>query len=222
MVDDEFLQVETFIPGREYALEGVMTQGVLKTFCVFEKPDPLDGPYFEESIYLISGETKPIAAVERACLALGLSHGPVHAEVRVNPEGVFVLEIAARPIGGLCAGVLRFSGNVPLEEVLLRHASGEDVTGFVREAEPAGVMMIPIGKGGVFQGVEGVEEALAVPGITDCIITAKKGYNVVPLPEGSSYLGFLFARGGDPDASLRRAHGKLKFSFTQSLPLIPA
>ena len=220
MVDDEFIQVESFIPGREYALEGVMTGGVLQTFCVFEKPDPLDGPYFEESIYLVSDETKPIAAVELACQALGLSHGPVHAEVRVNDQGVFVLEVAARPIGGLCAGVLRFSGGVPLEEVLLRHACGEDVTGFVRDPEPAGVMMIPIGRGGVFQGVEGVEDAMAVPGITDCVITAKAGYRVVPLPEGASYLGFLFARGGDVDAALRAAYARLSFTFTEVLNVL--
>ena len=220
MVDDEFIQVETFIPGREYALEGVMTGGVLQTFCIFEKPDPLDGPYFEESIYLISEKTEPIFAVERACLALGLSHGPVHAEVRVNDEGVFVLEVAARPIGGLCAGVLRFQGGAGLEEVLLRHACGEDVSGFVRDPEPAGVMMIPIGRGGVLQGMEGVEDALAVPGITGCVITAKLGYRVVPLPEGASYLGFIFARGGDVDGALRGAYARLRFEFTEVLTVI--
>jgi len=220
MVDDEFIQVESFIPGREYALEGVMTNGVLQTFAVFEKPDPLDGPFFEESIYLISGETKPISAVERAIRALGLSHGPVHAEVRVNPEGVFVLEVAARPIGGLCAAVLRFQGGASLEEVLLRHAAGEDVTGYALELEPAGVMMIPIGRGGVLQSVAGVEDALAVSGITDCVITAKPGHRLVPLPEGASYLGFLFVRGGNPDRALREAHAKLRFTFTEALNVI--
>lgn len=224
MVSDDEIQVESFIPGKEYALEGVMTRGVLQTFTLFEKPDPLDGPFFEESIYLIVSETKPISqAVERAVKALGLSHGPVHAEVRVNAEGVFVLEVAARPIGGLCAGVLRFTGGATLEEVLLRHAAGEVVTGFAREAESAGVMMIPIGRGGVFQGVTGVEDALAVPGITKCVITAKVGYRVVPLPEGASYLGFLFARGGskeDVDRALRESHGRMRFEFTGVLPVI--
>ena len=224
MVKDDEFQVESFIPGKEYALEGVMTRGVLQIFTLFEKPDPLDGPFFEESIYLTVSETNPISdAVQRAVLAIGLSHGPVHAEVRVNPEGVFVLEVAARPIGGLCAGVLRFSGGAPLEEVLLRHAAGESVTGFLREAEPAGVMMIPIGRGGVLQRVTGVEGALAVPGITRCTITAKLGYRVVPLPEGASYLGFLFARAAckeDVDRALRMAHARLKFEFTEVLPVI--
>ena len=220
LVDDNFLQVETFIPGREYAVEGVMTAGRLQTFTVFEKPDPLDGPFFEESIYIISRGTKPISAVEQAAHALGLWHGPVHAEVRINPEGVFVLEIAARPIGGLCAAVLQFTGEATLEEVLLRHAAGEDVTGFTVVPEPAGVMMIPIGRGGVLQSVGGVEAALTVPGITDCQITAKLGHRVVPLPEGASYLGFLFARGGDVERSLREAHAQLRFTYTEALNVV--
>ncbi len=224
MVSDDEMQVETFIPGKEFALEGVMTRGALQTFTLFEKPDPLDGPFFEESIYLTIDEKNPISrAEERAVKALGLSHGPVHAEVRVNPEGVFVLEVAARPIGGLCASVLRFTGGATLEEVLLRHAAGESVTGFAREAEAAGVMMIPIGPGGVFQRVTGVEDALAVTGITRCVITAKVGYRVVPLPEGASYLGFLFARAArkeDVDGALREAHARLKFEFTGVLKVI--
>ena len=220
MVDDDFLQVETFIPGREFALEGVMTAGRLQTFTVFEKPDPLDGPYFEESIYLVSSETKPICAVEQAAQALGLWHGPVHAEVRINSEGVFVLEVAARPIGGLCAAVLRFTGGATLEEVLLRHAADEDVTGFQIDPEPAGVMMIPIGRGGVLQSVGGVEAALTVPGITNCQITAKLGHRVVPLPEGASYLGFLFARGGNVEQALREAHAQLRFTYTEALNVV--
>ena len=224
MIRDEFILVEQFLPGEEFALEGVMTRGRLQTFTLFEKPDPLNGPFFEESIYLTFCETKPVCeAVVQAALALGLSHGPVHAEVRVNPDGVFVLEVAARPIGGLCAGVLRFIGGAQLEEVLLRHAAGESVTGFLREAEPAGVMMVPIGRGGVLQRVTGVEGALAVPGITRCTITAKLGYRLVPLPEGASYLGFLFARAAckeDVDRALRMAHARLKFEFTEVLPVI--
>ena len=224
MIRDEHILVEQFLPGAEFALEGVMTRGELQTFTLFEKPDPLDGPFFEESIYLTFCETKPIReAVVAAVLALGLSHGPVHAEVRVNAEGVFVLEVAARPIGGLCAGVLRFQGGASLEEVLLLHASGEDVTGFVLEQESAGVMMIPIGSGGVLQSVSGVEEALGVAGITGCVITAKLGHAVVPLPEGASYLGFLFAREksrGKVLLALRRGHNLLRFRFLSLLPVV--
>jgi len=226
MVKDPFLQVESFIPGREYALEGVMTRGVLQTLAVFEKPDPLDGPFFEESIYLTSCETncQPMMdAAEAAVAALGLSHGAIHAEMRVNPKGVFVLEVAARPIGGLCAAALGFSGAMPLEELLLRHAAGEDVTGYKREADASGVMMIPIPRAGIYQSVSGMEDALRTPYITNCVITAQPGQKIVPLPEGASYLGFLFARAAtarEVDAALRTAHAKLNFSLAATLPVI--
>jgi biotin carboxylase len=221
------IMIESFIPGREYALEGVLTEGVLRTLAIFDKPDPLDGPYFEETIYVTPsvlpedalGELS--AAVARAARALGLWHGPVHAEVRVNGEGIYVLEAAARPIGGLCARALRFDeGRLSLEELLLRHAVGEDVSGFAREACASGVMMIPIPRAGIYRDVEGVEAARAVPCIDDLRITAKPDQKLVPLPEGKSYLGFIFARAGTPGAvehALREAHARLRFRIDRAL-----
>ncbi len=134
-----------------------------------------------------------------------------------------MLEVAARPIGGLCAQALCFAPDVPLEELLLRHAVGEDVSK-ARLADPAtGVMMIPIPKAGVYADVAGVEEARAVPGITDVVITAKQGQKLVPLPEGASYLGFLFARGqtaAEAEAALRLAHARLAFEIQTGLPVL--
>jgi biotin carboxylase len=218
--------IESFIPGREYALEGVLDDGTLRTFAIFEKPDPLDGPFFEETIYVtpprVDGEqqVRISAAIGDAARALGLRHGPVHAEARVNDAGVYVLEVAARPIGGLCSKAVRFSGGASLEEVLLRHAIGEDVSGYAPEAGASGVMMVPIPKRGVFKSVEGVDAARAVPGVDDVRITAKPDQQLVPLPEGKSYLGFIFARGASADAveaALREAHGRLRFTVDRAL-----
>ncbi len=224
-----FIQVEDYIAGREFALEGLMTGGRLRTLAIFDKPDPLEGPFFEESIYVTpSRETQETQgrmseAIQRAAEALGLTDGPVHAEMRVNDEGVWVLEVAARPIGGLCARVLRFNGGTPLEEVILRHALGEDPGDLRQDGPASGVMMIPIPRGGIYEGCEGEEAVRAMAGIEDIEITAKEGQMFLQLPEGGSYLGFIFARGADTqevESALRRAHEKLSFQFAATLPVM--
>jgi biotin carboxylase len=219
---NDWILVEGFIPGREVALEGLLDGGRLRTLALFDKPDPLDGPFFEETIYVtpsrLSAATQE--AIERcavaAARALGLVTGPIHAELRVNGEGPWVLEVAARAIGGLCSRALRFGTGMSLEELIIRHAFGMDAAPIRREEAAAGVMMIPIPRGGVFRGVEGVEAASAVPGIEQVTITAKRDRPVVPLPEGSSYLGFIFARGPSPaevEAALGKAHAHLTFDI---------
>jgi biotin carboxylase len=221
--------IESFIPGHEYAVEGVVTQGRFTAFAVFDKPDPLDGPFFEERIYVtppaISAETEwaMLHAVQSAVSALGLRNGPIHAECRVNSEGVYVLEVAARPIGGLCSKVLRFgtgSATRSLEYVLLQHALGHDVSRDSRETEAAAVMMIPIPGRGVFKGVSGEDEARLVPFVEDVQITAKRDQLLEPLPESGSYLGFIFARGPLPaqvEAAVREAHQRLTFTVVPAI-----
>ena len=222
---DDPVQVEAYIPGREFALEGLMTTGELRTLAIFDKPDPLEGPFFEETIYVTpSRESAEIqkAIVEtcaRAACALGLSHGPIHAEMRVNETGVYMLEIAARPIGGLCARALRF-GDISLEELILLHAIGRMPADLQRAHPASGVMMIPVPRAGVLEDVRGVEEARAIAGVDDVVVTAKKGERLVPLPEGASYPGFIFASGGDAsfvEAALRAAHRELRFDILATL-----
>ncbi len=224
-----FIQVERFIPGREVALEGLLDRGRLKVLALFDKPDPLDGPFFEETLYVtpsrLPAETQKeiVAAVGQACKALGLSHGPLHAELRLNREGPWVLEVAARSIGGLCSRALRFEGGTSLEELIIRQALGEDVSGSAREGVAAGVMMIPIAQAGIYEGVEGVRAAEETPGVEEVIITAKAEQKLVPLPEGASYLGFIFARAASPElveGALRAAHAKLRFRIRTELPVI--
>src|SRR5437667_8152200 len=138
-----------------------------------------------------------------------------------------MLEIAARPIGGLCARALRFRNTdgqagmpVPLEELILLHAIGEDVSGARLDDSASGVMMIPIPKGGIYESVDGMERAAAVPGIEDVVITATVGQHLIPLPEGASYLGFIFARGPTAqgvEAALRRSHAELRWYIATAL-----
>jgi biotin carboxylase len=223
---NRYLQVESFIAGREFAIEGVLTGGQLKTLAVFEKPDPLDGPFFEETIYITPPRIDPselIAATKRAIRALGLTHGPIHAELRYDGRTAWVLEVAARPIGGLCAKTLCFSGGMPLEELLLRHAAGENISQRELERGASGVMMIPIDREGVYEGVEGVEAAHETQGITGIEITAKQGHALESLPEGATYLGFIFARAESPEQAeqaLRSAHAKLRFQIAPILPVM--
>lgn len=227
---DQFVQVESFIPGAEFAIEGLMTAGELKVLAIFDKPDPLDGPYFEETIYATPSRHPPVVqraieeSVRQGVRALGLTHGPVHAEARVNEHGVWVLEIAARPIGGLCARALRFTGGIPLEELILRHALGEDVSKFDLEPGASAVMMIPIPKAGVYKGVSGVQEALRTEHVVDVLISARPGQILKTFPEASSYVGFLFARAAAPDAAvaaLRQAHAHLAFDIATELKTQP-
>jgi biotin carboxylase len=231
---DDRLLIEGFIEGREYAIEGILTNGVLRAFAIFDKPDPLDGPYFEETIYVTpSGlsrdeQSAVLDHVQRAASAIGLTDGPLHAECRIGPQGVFMLEAAARPIGGLCARVLQFTaashaGKVSLEEVLLRHAAGVDISIYERESQAAAVMMIPIPKRGILKHVDGIESAADLPGIEDVRITAKKDQLLERLPEAGSYLGFIFARGPRPEdlvSALKAAHSRLRFHIDTPLTIV--
>jgi len=223
--------VEDFIPGFEVALEGMLTHGQLKVLAIFDKPDPLDGPFFEETIYttpsrLQTSVQEDIASsVATAAASLGLKEGPVHAELRVNKQGPWMLEIAGRSIGGLCSTILEFGSGMCLEELILRHAIGQEVTSIERDKHAAGVMMIPIPSAGILKGVHGVEEAEKVPLITGIEITAKLNYPLVPLPEGASYLGFIFARGEtstEVEEAIRMAHKLLRFEIRREIPVLRA
>ncbi|MBI2311478.1 MAG: ATP-grasp domain-containing protein [Betaproteobacteria bacterium] len=224
------LIVEEFIPGREYALEGLLQQGALTTLALFDKPDPLNGPYFEETIY-VAPSRLPDAVQEsihrevaRACRLAGLRTGPVHAEIRVNDEGVWLLEVAARSIGGLCGRVLTHSLGMSIEELILRQAVGEPAL-FAGNAGASGVMMIPVPRRGIYGGVEGLAAARAVPGITGARITAEAGQLIAPPPDGASYLGFLFSRAkrpADAEMALRLAHGLLAFDIRPEYPALEA
>ena len=221
--------VERYIPGGEVSVEGLLTRGKLRILAIFDKPDPLEGPYFEETIYVAPSRLpddvydRVIECAERTVAALGLTHGPVHAEFRINDEGPWVLEAAPRPIGGLCARAARFGPQrMPLEELLVRHALGMPGTDLDREDDASGVMMIPVPKSGVLEKVEGEDQARSTAGVEDVQITARLHDAIAAWPEGSSYLGFIFARGKTPEeveAALRQAHGALKFEITEKLPV---
>ena len=218
----QFLLAEQYIAGVEVALEGLLMGGRLHTLALFDKPDPLEGPFFEETLYVTPSRlpAPTQAAVEgvtaAACAALGLTEGPVHAELRVNADGPWVLEVAARSIGGLCSRTLRFGTGMTLEEIILRHALGWPIASLARERRPAGVMMIPIPRAGRLTAVDGVKAAQGVAGIEEVTITAHAGQELVPLPEGWQYLGFIFARAETPaavEAALRDAHARLSFDI---------
>ncbi len=213
---------ERFVPGIEVALEGLLVHGTLHTLALFDKPDPLDGPFFEETLYVTPSrlphatQAKIADVTARACSALGLEEGPVHAELRVNDQGPFVLEVAARSIGGLCSRTLRFGTGMTLEEIILRHALAWPIASLERERRPAGVMMIPIPRAGRLRAVHGVDDASKCTDVEDVTISAHVDQELVPLPEGWQYLGFIFARADTPErveAALRDAHARLRFEI---------
>jgi hypothetical protein len=213
--------VEAYVPGPEYAVEGIIADGGLHIVAVFDKPDPMEGPFFEETIYVTPSRSDSrvvnslVDVTGRAAAALGLTTGPVHAELRYNDEGPWLIELAARPIGGKCSRIIRLGKNseYSLEDVIVGLSVGVLREIPQRESQAAGVMMIPIPRAGTLEGIGGVEAARDEPGVEDVLITAHRGQVLVPLPEGSRYLGFIFARGETPElveAFLRRAHDKLE------------
>ena len=211
--------VEGYVAGREVALEGLLDGGQLTVLALFDKPDPLEGPFFEETLYVTPSRlpatwrSRVIEATVQAVAALGLRDGPIHAELRLNDQGPWVIEVGARSIGGLCARALRFGTGISLEELILSHALELPIETMAREDKASGVMMIPIPQAGVLESVEGLEAAERVAGVDDVTITIPVGQEVVPLPEGNKYLGFIFARGDSPEAveeALRDSHHCLR------------
>ncbi|HEY6280626.1 MAG TPA: ATP-grasp domain-containing protein [Burkholderiales bacterium] len=222
------LVIESFIPGMEYALEGLLEDGHLKTLALFDKPDRLDGPYFEETLYVTPSrlprktQDEIQQTVQRACNVAGLTTGPTHAEMRLNSAGIWLLEIAARSIGGLCGRVLRHTLGMSIEELILRHALGEKLPAPDFDCA-AGVMMIPIPMRGIYQGVHNLDLAGKLPGIADIQITAEIGHIVIPPPEGASYLGFIFASAANPqevESVIRSAHRCLQFDIQPEFQMV--
>ena len=222
-----WILVEDFVPGIEVALEGLLTKGAFQPLAMFDKPDPLNGPFFEETIYVTPSRLPSdvqqdiIACADRTAQALGLREGPVHGEFRVNEHGVWVIELAARAIGGRCSRTLDFPSGMSLEELILRHALRMPLPPLTRQEQAAGVMMLPIPYGGRLREVRGQAEARAVPGVEELTITAEPGDELVPLPEGTRYLGFLLARGTTPEVverSLRDAHRRLTVVISAAPP----
>ncbi len=224
-----FFLVETYIPGFEVALEGLLENGRLHVLALFDKPDPLEGPFFEETIYVtpsrLPAETQAQikATAASAAAALGLRMGPVHAELRVNKSGAWIVEIAARSIGGLCSRTLQFGTAGSLEELILRQACGLGTAGVEQTKQARGVMMIPIPAAGLLRGVTGIEAAESISNVDQVEITARLNYPLVPLPDGDGYLGFIFASGHtaeEAENALRLAHAELLFEIDPLLPLI--
>jgi biotin carboxylase len=209
--------VEEFVAGPEVAFEGLLREGRLQQLALFDKPDPLDGPFFAETIYVTPSTLPPAtqqaiaARVAEAAAAIGLYEGPVHAELRLGAGDPLVIEVAARSIGGLCGRALRFGAGISLEELVISHALRRELSAN-RTAEASGVLMLPVPRAGVLRAIDGVEDAARIPGVREVTITARPGEDVFPLPEGNKYLGFVFATGAHTDevvAALREANARL-------------
>ncbi len=210
--------VEGYIPGDEVALEGILLNGKLRTLAILDKPDPLVGPYFEETILVtpsrlahdVQRDIEKVVA--RVTALVGLREGPIHAELRVNQRGVWPIEFAPRTIGGLCARLFRYQTGTTLEELVLLHALGRELP-HQPEGPASGVMMIPIPRAGVLTSIAGVDAAERVREVQEVSITARLGQHIDPLPRGNRYLGFIFARADSPETverALREAHSCLK------------
>jgi biotin carboxylase len=219
--------VEDYLPGREVAVEAIMTDGALLPLAIFDKPDELTGPFFEETLYVTPSRLDAAAQADvldvtaRAARALGLTHGPIHAELRSEGGRSAVVELAARSIGGLCSRVFTLVAG-PLEDVLLAHAAGLPLPAHARGAAAAGVMMMPIPRSGVLIRAEGLDEARRVPGVDGVTVAIQPGDAIRALPEGASYLGFIFASGATPEgveAALREAHAALRFTWAPLLEM---
>lgn len=221
--------VEDYIPGIEVAVEGLAHEDGLCLLAIFDKPDTPEGPFFEETIY-VTPSRLPIeiqdsiqAVATQGAQALGLRFGPVHAELRINDQGVWLVEVAGRSIGGLCSKTLQFGHGSSLEELILRQAAGLPLTSLARQHSSSGVMMIPIPSHGLLRQVRGLEKAESEPGVDSVEISARINYPLRPLPDGDSYLGFIFATADKPaavEAALRQACSKIQFEIEPEIRLV--
>jgi len=219
--------VEEYIDGVEVAFEGYLHRGELNTLALFDKPDPLVGPFFEETIYVTpsrldaAGQARIRARVAEACAAYGLTTGPVHAELRVDRHDAWILEVAARTIGGDCARTLDSGDAFSLEALTIALATDLPVASQALDGA-RGVMMLPIPQAGLLRRVEGIGAASRVAHIEKVDIIVREGQQLVPLPEGNQYPGYLFARADSPEqvvAALRQAHACLNFVVAPVFPL---
>ena len=220
--ESHLILVEDYVPGVEYAIEAIITKGSVHPLAIFDKPDPLEGPYFEETIYVtpsracMETQREIVTTIEKAVATLGLREGPMHAEVRVNQDGVHIIDLAARAMGGLCPRVMKFDNGVSLEELILRHALSMDCDLSPQDHQAGGVMMLPIPSAGVFRCAHGVNAARGCQAISEVTLTINPGQRMRPLPEGNRYLGFIFAHADTPaeaEAALRHAYSQLEFEI---------
>ena len=222
----DYIMIEEYIPGKEVAIEGIVSEGKLTMLAIFDKPELLEGPTFEETIIVTpSVLTKKIQyslleTLQIVVKALGIVKGPVHAEARINRNGNYILECASRSIGGLCSKVLEFQGGISLEELILRSYLGRNIEKSKLIGNARGVMMMPTEKKGILKEIGGVKDALVVNGVTDLQITVKPGEKLQPLPKGDRYLGFIFAEGNNQEFvinALKNAWSKIEIVLENDL-----
>lgn len=220
--------VEAYIDGVEVAFEGYLHKGELHMLALFDKPDPLCGPFFEETIYVTPSrlneatQARILECVARACRAYGLRTGPIHAELRIDERDAWILEVASRTIGGECSRSLDMGEYFNLEEFVISLAIDKPLTARTVD-EARGVMMIPIKERGILRHVEGLRDARGVTNVVNVDILVHPGHELVPLPEGNQYPGYIFARGQSPGevvSALREAHSQLNFVVAPVFKLV--
>ena len=218
--------VEEYVAGSEHALEGYLSHGKLDMICLFDKPEPLEGPYFEETYYItpsrLNGRMQQQIkeTVEKACQAYGLVFGPIHAEVRVDGETIWILEVAARTIGGECARLFELVTNFGLEEYILNRATKRKCQS-IKFRQAAGILMIPVPNSGIVRRIEGVTQAQEVKHILDVKLDIRAGSKLTPWPEGDKYPGFIFAKAKTPELvekALRKSHSCLNIVTMPEFP----
>lgn len=190
--------IEAYIDGIEIAYEGYLQNKKLNTITIFDKPDQLTGPYFAETIYVTPSsldndlQLAIKMEIEKSCKAYGLVTGSIHAECRIDKNNkVWILEIASRTIGGDCARILD-NNNYSLEEMAILLSIGKNIT--IKKSKKArAVMMIPIKQKGLLKRVEGLSLANKVKHIDSIDIIINQGHELIPLPEGNQYLGYIFS-----------------------------
>lgn len=223
--DRSGILVEQYIPGEEYTVELLMHEGKPYSLAVFEKPDPLEGPYFEEGIYVtpIRRDEKIrsllVEAAIRGSRALGIETGPCHCELRLSGELPYILEIAARPIGGFCSQVFADLMGFDLHDLVLQNAVGLPVMPPpIADGVALGVMMLPVPGRGNLARVSGVDRALDIDGIMSVKIHVEAGSRILPYPEQSCYIGTVLATGSSADevvARLKSAAKAVSFELTE-------
>lgn len=217
--------VEEFLDGPQFSVEAVTELGEHQIVAITRK-------YSEPETFVELGHVSPAelsgpqcqeihAYVQRVLDALGVEFGPTHTEIVLGADGPRLIETHLRMGGDHIPTLTLEATGVDLDDCAVRQTLGEKVLPGIRatlaQARPdrfAAIWFASLGGLGVLDGVSGLDEARAIPGVTEAAMLARAGAQVGALETSESRVAFARAIGQTAAEALtaaRQAVTRLEF-----------
>lgn len=200
--------VEELVPGPELTVNAFSVNGAFQPLTVTDRltaRPPAFGVALAHAWPAAGAAAEAASAARLAAEALGIESGPTYTQVVAGPDGVRVVELAARLGGGHDADLCRAALGVDLNALALAAALGEAAD--VPPARPRGGACVRflVAPPGELLRVDGLDGALAVDGVLDARSYRRPGYVFGELRRGADRAGFVLAAGSSRDDALARA-----------------